>query len=123
MGIKQEPRRGLGARTPVRLRAKSPKSPGPTKIRSTSHATNPAIARTAEQHGKPTSGTTEAVKINVDFDRCQSNGLCMSAAPELFEVRDDGYLSVLIEAPGEDQRAAALDAVRLCPTQAISLEG
>ena len=70
-----------------------------------------------------TSGTTEPVKINVDFDRCQSNGLCMSAAPELFEVRDDGYLYVLMEEPGEDQRAAALDAVRLCPTQAISLEG
>ena len=47
----------------------------------------------------------------------------MSAAPELFEVRDDGYLYVLIEEPGEDQRGAALDAVRLCPTQAISLEG
>ena len=63
------------------------------------------------------------MKINVDFDRCQSNGLCMSAAPDLFEVRDDGYLYVLIEEPSEEHRAAANEAMRLCPTQAISIEG
>ena len=63
------------------------------------------------------------MKINVDFDRCQSNGLCMSAAPDLFEVRDDGYLYVLIEEPSEEHRAAASEAMRLCPTQAISIEG
>jgi ferredoxin len=61
------------------------------------------------------------VKITVDFDRCQSNALCMSAAPDIFEVRDDGYLYILVEEPGEDRRAAVAEAVRLCPTQAISL--
>ncbi len=45
----------------------------------------------------------------------------MSAAPDLFEVRDDGYLYVLNEEPGEDRYAAAQEAARLCPTQAISL--
>ena len=47
----------------------------------------------------------------------------MSAAPDLFEVRDDGYLYVLIEEPSEEHRAAANEAMRLCPTQAISIEG
>lgn len=61
------------------------------------------------------------MKIVVDFDRCQSNALCMSAAPDLFEVRDDGYLYVLNDEPGEDRYAAAQEAARLCPTQAISL--
>jgi ferredoxin len=61
------------------------------------------------------------MKINVDFDRCQSNALCMSAAPEVFEVRDDGYLYILIEEPGEELRAKVEEAARLCPTQAISL--
>lgn len=61
------------------------------------------------------------MKILVDFDRCQSSGLCMSVAPELFEVRDDGYLYVLVEEPNDDQRSAAEEATRLCPTQAISL--
>ncbi len=63
------------------------------------------------------------MKINVDFDRCQSNGLCMSAAPEVFEVRDDEFLYILIEEPGDDLRTKVEEAVRLCPTQAISLEG
>lgn len=61
------------------------------------------------------------MKVNVDFDRCQSNALCMSAAPEVFEVRDDGYLYILIEEPGSDLEAKVQEAVRLCPTQAITL--
>ena len=62
------------------------------------------------------------MKIVVDFDKCQSNALCMSAAPEVFEVRDDGYLYILQENPGEELRANVEEAVRLCPTQAITIE-
>lgn len=62
------------------------------------------------------------MKVVVDFDRCQSNALCMSAAPEVFDVRDDGYLYILIEEPGEELRSKVEEAVRLCPTQAITLE-
>ena len=61
------------------------------------------------------------MRIVVDFDRCQSNAVCMGVAPELFEVRDDGFLYVLDETPGEDRRAAAEEAAASCPTQAISL--
>ena len=63
-----------------------------------------------------------AVRVNVDFDLCQSNALCMAAAPEVFEVRDDGFLYVLNENPGEELRGKVQDAVRSCPTQAISIE-
>ena len=38
-------------------------------------------------------------KIVVDFDLCESNGLCMEVIPEIFEVRDDDYLYVLNEYP------------------------
>ncbi|MHB1597489.1 MAG: ferredoxin [Acidimicrobiales bacterium] len=61
------------------------------------------------------------MRIVVDFDRCQSNAVCMGVAPELFEVRDDGYLYVLDETPGEDRRPTAEEAAASCPTQAISL--
>ncbi len=61
------------------------------------------------------------MRIAVDFDACQSNALCMSAAPEVFEVRDDGYLYILLEEPGEELRAKVADAVKLCPTQAITI--
>lgn len=59
--------------------------------------------------------------ITVDMDRCQSNALCMSVAPDIFEVREDGYLYVLEDSPGEDRRAAVEEAARLCPTQAITV--
>jgi ferredoxin len=63
------------------------------------------------------------VRISVNFDLCESNALCMGAAPEVFEVRDDGYLYVLQEEPGEDLRSQVEEAARLCPNQAITVEG
>ncbi len=61
------------------------------------------------------------MKISVNFDSCQSNALCMAAAPDIFEVRDDGYLYILVEEPDESRRAAVMEAARLCPTQAITV--
>ncbi|HEX4491362.1 MAG TPA: ferredoxin [Acidimicrobiia bacterium] len=63
------------------------------------------------------------MRVVVDFDKCKSNALCMGAAPEVFEVRDDNFLYVLQEAPPEDLRAKVEEAVRICPQQAITLEG
>lgn len=62
------------------------------------------------------------MKIVVDFDLCQSHGLCTQAAPELFEIRDDGFLYVLDENPPEALRSKLEKAVRECPTAAISIE-
>ncbi len=62
------------------------------------------------------------MRVVVDFDTCQSNAVCMSLAPEVFEVRDDGYLYVLNETPGEDLRGKVEEAARSCPTQAITIE-
>ena len=39
------------------------------------------------------------MKVVVDYDVCASNAVCMGIAPEVFEVRDDGYLYVLNENP------------------------
>jgi ferredoxin len=62
------------------------------------------------------------VKVVVDMARCMSNAVCQGIAPDVFEVRDDGYLYVLDEHPDESRRSVLEDAVRLCPSQAISLE-
>lgn len=62
------------------------------------------------------------MRITVDFELCKSNAVCMAAAPEVFEVRDDGYLYVLQEEPGEELRERVEEAARLCPTQAITVE-
>ncbi|MEO7397686.1 MAG: ferredoxin [Ilumatobacteraceae bacterium] len=63
------------------------------------------------------------MKVNVDFDLCVSTGACMQTAPEVFEVRSDGYLYVLQEEPPEDLRTKVEEAAELCPTGAISIEG
>ncbi len=62
-----------------------------------------------------------AYKIVVDFDACESNGICMDLAPEVFEVRDDGFLYILQEYPSEDAMINVEAAIPRCPTQAISL--
>ncbi len=63
------------------------------------------------------------MKVVVDYDLCDSNALCMAAAPEVFEVRDDGFLYVLQEEPPADLRGKVEAARDACPKQAISIEG
>jgi ferredoxin len=62
------------------------------------------------------------MRVVVDFDKCQSNAVCMDVAPEIFEVRDDNFLYILDERPPEALRPKLEEAVRRCPTQAISIE-
>ncbi len=63
-----------------------------------------------------------AFKVVVDFDLCESNAVCMAIAPEVFEVRDDDFLYILQEEPGEELRAKVAEAAERCPKQAISLQ-
>ncbi len=62
------------------------------------------------------------MRVVVDFDLCESNALCMAAAPEVFEVRDDDLLYVLDENPAEALREKVEAAVRTCPKHAITIE-
>ena len=63
------------------------------------------------------------MRIVVDYDLCESNAVCMSIAPEVFEVRDDDFLYVLDETPPEELRAKVEEAVQRCPKQAIAHRG
>ena len=63
------------------------------------------------------------MKIVVDFDKCESNAICMGIAPDIFEVRNDDFLYILQENPAEADRERVQRAVQLCPKQAISIEG
>ena len=62
------------------------------------------------------------MRVVVDWDLCESNGLCMAAAPEVFELQDDDTLMILQENPDESLRAKVVDAVRACTKQAITLQ-
>lgn len=63
------------------------------------------------------------MKVRVDLDSCVSSGSCANVCPEVFELRDDGYLHVLQEEPDEALRASVEDAAELCPTGAITVSG
>ncbi|MBJ19370.1 MAG: ferredoxin [bacterium] len=63
------------------------------------------------------------MKVLVDTDLCEANALCMEACPEVFRVEEDDTLTLLMQEVPEVHRAAMKDAERLCPRQAIRLEG
>jgi ferredoxin len=62
------------------------------------------------------------MKVSVNFDFCASTGGCMQVAPEVFEVRSDGFLYVLQDEPGPDLHDKVRQAVDVCPTGAIEIE-
>ena len=61
------------------------------------------------------------MRVVVDADLCQGHGVCESEAPDVFEVGKDHKVVVLDVHPPEAQRAAVGEAVRFCPTHALSL--
>jgi ferredoxin len=62
------------------------------------------------------------MRIVVDFDRCESNAVCMGIAPDVFEVREDNFLYILNENPPESRRDEMQQAVDSCPKAAISIQ-
>ena len=61
------------------------------------------------------------MKISVNYDLCTSNAVCMGVAPEVFEVRDDGFMYVLNDEPGPEFDERMRQAVAGCPNGAISI--
>jgi ferredoxin len=62
------------------------------------------------------------MRVVVSSMLCESNGVCVGIAPEVFELGDDDLLQVVDEHPPASLRVKLQDAVRLCPKQAISIE-
>ena len=62
------------------------------------------------------------MKVVVDFDVCQGHGVCEAEAPEVFQVDEDGNLTVLLESPPESMRPQLEDAEKYCPQLAITIE-
>ena len=56
--------------------------------------------------------------IAVDRERCVGSGTCEMLAPDVFEVGDDGVVTV--RRP-DDAGEPVRDAVQQCPTQALRL--
>ncbi|RLP28283.1 ferredoxin [Mesorhizobium sp. YM1C-6-2] len=62
------------------------------------------------------------MKIIVDRQRCDGNGVCMGIAPEVFDVDDDLYLHVAENIPEDPElRARVRQSVTSCPILALKL--
>jgi ferredoxin len=62
------------------------------------------------------------MKVGVDTAKCSGIGMCEVAAPAVFEIGDDGQSRAVDPEPPEDERAAVEQAVRDCPTGALSIQ-
>ncbi len=63
------------------------------------------------------------MKVIVDYDLCEANAVCQKSCPEVFRVEEDDSLTILIAEAPEKLRPQMEEAVRLCPRQALRLEG
>lgn len=60
--------------------------------------------------------------VTVDKNKCIGCGLCVSIAPEVFEIKDDGISYV--KNPNADKKFAkkVKEAADSCPVQAIKIK-
>ena len=61
------------------------------------------------------------MKVEVDYETCVSSGSCVQECPEVFEIRSDGFLYLLMEEIPKELEEKAKLAWDHCPTGAIDL--
>lgn len=62
------------------------------------------------------------MKFVVNWLQCDGNGLCTAEAPELLAMNDEDMLEIVREEFGEEFRAKAEAAVKVCPKHALKLQ-
>lgn len=60
-------------------------------------------------------------RVTVDGSRCEGHALCQAAAPDVFEVDDDGVAHVRPDPVPETLMSQAEAGVRACPVAALTL--
>ena len=63
------------------------------------------------------------IRVVVDRELCQDHGQCVFAAPQVFELDEEGKLVVLQDEVDESLRDNVEEAADVCPVQAITIEG
>ncbi|MEU2042373.1 ferredoxin [Nocardia niwae] len=61
------------------------------------------------------------MRIRADLELCQGHAVCQAEAPEVFRVPERGLVEILDAGPDAGARPAVADAIRYCPTQALSI--
>lgn len=61
------------------------------------------------------------MRIEVDLDLCEANGVCESLAPKVFRVTDEDELEIAQDALNEGLRESVEMAIKRCPRGALTL--
>ena len=61
------------------------------------------------------------MRIAVNESACEGHGLCAQAAPEVYEVDDEGVVQLLTSEPTGALLDAAEAGARVCPVAAITV--
>ena len=61
------------------------------------------------------------MRLEVDVDKCTGHGICESIADDVFEVQDDGQLSIDHDKAATSDRDRLQQAVIQCPAAALRL--
>jgi ferredoxin len=62
------------------------------------------------------------MRVVVDRDVCEANGVCEQIAPQVFEVDDDEVLQILQPEVPADLEDKVNEAVMRCPKAALSIQ-
>lgn len=60
--------------------------------------------------------------LKADFGACQGYANCVDAAPEVYDIDDDGVVVLLKEQITDDERPRIEEAARSCPVSALLVE-
>ena len=63
-----------------------------------------------------------AFHVDVDLDLCQGHAMCELEAPDYFRVPRRGKVEILDSEPPDSDRRQIQEAVRACPTRALSIQ-
>jgi ferredoxin len=62
----------------------------------------------------------ETMKVIVDYDACEANGVCEGIEPGVFQLDDDDNLQIIAD-PTPETVGNVRRAVQACPRAALSL--
>jgi|TARA_Y100000310_G_scaffold294062_1_gene324201 ferredoxin len=62
------------------------------------------------------------MRIEVDWDLCESNAVCVQICPDLFSIDEKDNLIIATDSPDDELRDQVEQAVSACPRQAMRLD-
>jgi ferredoxin len=60
--------------------------------------------------------------LRADFGACQGYANCIDAAPDAYDIDDDGVVVLLKDSISAEERPRIEEAARSCPVSALTIE-